>query len=88
MSKQKRTRILTNRNFPKESNGFEFIEMEEIEGREYLYWRAGETRDGITVEGCFPISVDLVQERFNELGRDYNPSGREVAKVVSDLMVQ
>lgn len=88
MKKQKRQRLLTKRYTAEEGNesAFEFIEMEEIDEKQYLYHRLGETRwDGIEAEGCFPISVDLVQERFRELGREYNPSGREIAKTVLDL---
>lgn len=98
MSKKKRTRLLTNRDFPENDTAFEYIEMEEINGRQYLYQRMGEKRieseeDGskttyrvISGEGCFPISVDLVQERFRELGREYISTGKEVAKTVQDLM--
>lgn len=74
--KSKRQRILTNRDFPNE--GFEFIETETIDGKDYLYWRCGETIGGIKAEGCFPVSVDFVRERFNELGRTYQTTGREI----------
>ena len=92
MSK-KRIRLLTNRDFENDT-AFEFIEMEEVDGRQYLYQRMGEERielnaEGeyrvIAAEGCFPISVDLVQQRFIELGRVYKPSGKEVAKTIEDL---
>lgn len=87
MSKKiKRTRLLTNRDFPEAQDAFEYIEMEEIDGRQYLYQRMGETSLGTKAEGCFPISVDLVQERFQELGRSYVPTGKEIAKTVEDLM--
>ncbi len=100
MKKAKRTRLLTNRDFPENNSAFEFIEMEEIDGRQYLYQRMGEDRievfeEGddwrykvVSAEGCFPISVDLVQERFAELGREYHPTGKEVAKTIEDLMVK
>lgn len=98
MVKKKRIRLLTKRYTAEEGNdtAFEYIEMEEIDGRQYLYQRMGETRlfeeDGryhaTKAEGCFPISVDLVSERFQELGRSYVPTGREVAKTVKDLMVR
>lgn len=93
MSAKKRTRILTNRDFPGSEGAFEFIEMEVYNGQEYLYWRFGETivdADGhkVTGEGCFPISVDLVQERFAELGREYRPSGKERCKTVEDLIIK
>lgn len=98
MSKKKRTRLLTNRDFPGNDSAFEYIEMEEINGVQYLYHRCGETRieseegegtvtfRAVGAEGCFPISVDVVQERFQELGRQYIPTGKEVAKTVTDLM--
>lgn len=92
--KKKRTRLLTKRYTAEEGNdsAFEYIEMEEIDGRQYLYQRMGETRwDGnkfVAAEGCFPISVDLVQERFIELGREYISTGKEVARVVEDLLVK
>lgn len=99
---KKRQRLLTKRYTSEEGNdtAFEFIEMEEIDGKQYLYHRFGEdqietTEDGdkfnykvISGEGCFPISVDLVQERFQELGRTYIPSGKEVAKTVKDLLIK
>lgn len=93
--KKKRERLLTNRNFPENDTAFEFIEREEYEGKHYLYHRCGETRielndDGSwkihEAEGCFPISVDLVQERFKELGREYIPSGKEYALTFKNLM--
>lgn len=92
--KTKRNRLLTKRYTTEEGNdtAFEYIEMEETDGKQYLYQRIGETRfeDGrpVTAEGCFPISVDLVQERFIELGREYIPTGKEVARMVGDLMVK
>lgn len=102
MAKNKRIRLLTKRYTAEEGNdtAFEYIEMEEIDGKQYLYQRMGEkriesTENGskiyykvISGEGCFPISVDLVQERFQELGRFYVPTGKEVAKTVQDLMVK
>lgn len=93
MAKNKRIRLLTKRYTAEEGNNtaFEYIEMEEIDGRQYLYHRMGEKRINeeyrvIEAEGCFPISVDLVQERFQELGRSYVPTGKEIAKTVEDLM--
>lgn len=88
MAKSKRIRLLTNRDFPGAEDAFEFIEMEEVDGKQYLYQRMGETSLGTKAEGCFPISVDLVQDRFQELGRSYVPTGKEVAKTVKDLMVR
>lgn len=95
MAKNKRIRLLTKRYTAEEGNdtAFEYIEMEEIDGKQYLYQRMGEKRiDGechvIAAEGCFPISMDLVQERFKELGRSYVPTRKEVAKTVQDLMVK
>lgn len=73
----KRQRLLTKR----VGDDFEFIEMEEVGERQYLYHRSGDS----SFEACFPISVDLVKERFLELGREYRQSGKEFAKKVSDL---
>lgn len=84
--KVKRQRLLTHRY--EDNKAFEFIEMEETDGKQYLYWRCGETISGTEAEGCFPVSVDIVSERFKELNRTYVPSGKEVAKVFSDLLVK
>lgn len=96
--KQKRQRVLTNREF-EDPCAFEFIEMEEIDGREYFYWRAGQTDDirfvetdeshAVVVvneaEACFPVCVEFVKERFIELGREYRPSGKEAFVTYEDL---
>lgn len=95
MAKQKRIRLLTKRYTSEEGNdtAFEYIEMEEIDGKQYLYYRCGETRiEGycrvITAEGCFPTSVDLVQEAFRGVGREYIPTGKELCLTVKDLYVK
>lgn len=96
---KKRERLLTKRYTAEEGNNtaFEFIEMEEYNGQQYLYLRCGESRISteevgdeyffriVEAEGCFPISVDLVQERFLELGREYKSTGRERCLTVKDL---
>lgn len=78
-ARTKRTRILTNRNFP---NGldWEALELEEYNGHQYLYWRAV---DG-GAECCFPVPMQFAQELFAEQGRAYVPSGRERYKLYTD----
>lgn len=79
-SSTKRLRILTNRAFP--AGGFEFIEMEERDERQFFYWRAGE--DGM--ECCFPVPLDFVKEKFEECGRTYRVSGKEAYRTSQDIM--
>lgn len=59
----KRTRILTNREFPNEGD-HELIEVDE---HGTFYWRAVE---GGT-EVCFPVDEEFVKEKFFQLGREY-----------------
>jgi hypothetical protein len=71
MAKQKRQRILTNRDFPS-PDSWEFIEKDET-GQ--FYWRASEGG----VEACFPVDEGFVKEKFAELGRKYDPQvGRDL----------
>lgn len=84
MSKKKRTRLLTNR-LVKDSYGinkdyYQGIEMEEIDDNQYLYL--------CDPDGSCPYSVDLVQEEFQKMGREYIPTGKEVAKTIEDLMIK
>ena len=98
MSKAKRTRLFTNRNFI-DPEAFEFIEMEVYSGRQYLYWRAGQ-RDIIVdnadttyavvytgmAEACFPVCVEFVKELLQKHGREYKETGLEFAKTYVDLL--
>lgn len=65
----KRTRILTNRNFPPETKGWEFIEKDDLGN---FYWIAGEFYCGMNTEACFPVDEEFVREKFIEIGRVYN----------------
>ena len=64
----KRTRVLTNRNFP-DGKSYEVIEQDHT-GQ--YYWRAEDYSMGTEpVECCFPVDLEFVKDKFKELGREY-----------------
>ena len=69
----KRTRIFTNRNWP-DSESVELIEVDEERGQ--FFWRIVDRDyyEGYWLEGCFPVDMQFVAEKFAEHGREFDRS--------------
>lgn len=74
----KRQRIITKRGY-EDPKYYQSIEVEEYEGRQFLYL--------CDPDGMCPVCVEFVEGFFKEQGREYRLSGRERCVTYSDLYV-